>query len=188
MTVLKPQDLAVLLKLVALAVGIDAQVKGRRQWTYESLSGELILSASEVHAALKRAEYAKLFDPASRIVRVANLEEFMLHGMQYVFFVRIGAETRGIPTSFAAPPLVYDHFDETDRIPVWAHHLGVKRGYAIEPLYKNAPSAAVADPDYYELLALTDALREGGVRVKNVAADQLKLCLEEYRQHVGKTK
>ncbi len=187
MTVLKPQDLAVLLKLIALVIGVDAQITGKRNWTYESLSHQLLLSASETHAALKRAEYAKLFDSTNRTVRLANFEDLMLHGIQYVYFVRIGAETRGIPTSFAAPPLVHAHFDDADRIPVWPHHLGVKRGYAIEPLYKNAPEAGI-DQDFYELLALTDALREGGARVRNRAVEQLKLRFEEYRQYVSKAK
>ncbi|MEX2443587.1 MAG: hypothetical protein WD492_08280 [Alkalispirochaeta sp.] len=41
---LKPQDVVVLLKLVAL---------GERRWTYSELAGELGMSASEVHGAIE---------------------------------------------------------------------------------------------------------------------------------------
>jgi hypothetical protein len=181
MTALKPQDLAAVLKVIAFAIAPDRDMTGKRNWTYDKLARDLFLSASETHAALKRAEQAKLFDLGSRTVKLKNLEDFMLHGMQYAFYVQPGVTARGIPTSFAAPPLVFTHFDDPDVPPVWEHPLGLKRGYCIEPLYKNAPKAALGDPDFYELLALADALREGGSRIRVVAAQELKERFEKYR-------
>ena len=43
---LKPQDILILLKMVAL---------GREPWSYNQLAYELGMSASEVHAGVKRA-------------------------------------------------------------------------------------------------------------------------------------
>ena len=50
---LKPQDIFILLKLVAL---------GEDQWSYASLAGDLFMSTSEVHAGIKRAVAARLMD------------------------------------------------------------------------------------------------------------------------------
>ena len=48
---LKPQDIYILLKLVTL---------GENQWSYASVAGDLFMSASEVHAGIKRAIAARL--------------------------------------------------------------------------------------------------------------------------------
>lgn len=48
---LKPQDIYILLKLVVL---------GESQWSYASVAGDLFMSASEVHAGIKRAVAARL--------------------------------------------------------------------------------------------------------------------------------
>jgi hypothetical protein len=34
-----------------------------------------------------------------------NLEEFLIHGLKYVFWAEQGEMTRGMPTAYAAPPL-----------------------------------------------------------------------------------
>ncbi|MBO6506822.1 MAG: hypothetical protein JJ977_18640, partial [Kordiimonadaceae bacterium] len=49
--VLKPQDILVLLKLVAI---------GQRDWSYAKLAVELGMSPAEVHAAANRALSAQL--------------------------------------------------------------------------------------------------------------------------------
>lgn len=175
MLTLKPQDIAVMLKLIANS--------GR--WTIAAIARDMYLSPSEVHAALSRAELAKLFDRERRSVRTNVLGDFMIHGLQYVFLGVKGAITRGMPTSIAAPPLVYRHFDEPDLPPVWPHPMGLKRGYAIQPLYKRAPDAAAADSPFYELLALTDALREGTARVRSVAIAELKERFDAYAKYAG---
>lgn len=170
MLTLKPQDIAVLLKIVASP--------GR--WTISGLARDIFLSASETHAALSRAAAARLYDQHSRTVRIDSLEEFLAHGIQYVFLSTHGELTRGMPTSIAAPPLVDKYFDEPDVPPVWPHPMGLKRGYSVEPLYRRAIDAAAADNQFYELLALTDALREGGPRVKKIAIEELKIRLQQY--------
>jgi hypothetical protein len=63
--------------------------------------------------------------------------------------------------------------------------MGTKRGYSIEPLYKRAADAAAADSNFYELLALIDAVREGGPRVKSVAVLELKKRFKAYSDRVS---
>lgn len=173
MLTLKPQDIAVLLRIVAHP--------GR--WTIAGLARDIFLSASEVHAALSRAAAARLYDTQSRKVRIESLEEFMAHGIQYVFPATKGEVTRGMPTSIAAPPLAFNHFDEPDLAPVWPHPMGLKRGYAVEPLYRRAADAAAADHEFYELLTLADALREGSPRVRKIAIDELKIRFQNYQRY-----
>ena len=53
---LKPQDVFIALKLVAL---------GRQSWTYAQLASELFMSASEINGGVKRAIRARLIAPAT---------------------------------------------------------------------------------------------------------------------------
>jgi len=55
--VLKPQDIVVLLKVHSWQ---------DRDWTYSTLASSLSMSASEVHAALKRCEVSRLYDGNQR--------------------------------------------------------------------------------------------------------------------------
>ena len=76
---LKPQDVFVLLKLVAL---------GREPWTYQRLAVELSISQSEAHAAVRRAVAAKLMSDATTAAGrpvMASLLEFLVHGVRYAF-------------------------------------------------------------------------------------------------------
>ena len=97
--ILKPQDVVLLLKLVAL---------GEAGWTYQRLANELALSPSEAHAGVRRAVAARLMTDAKsatgRPIREA-LKEFLLHGVKYAFPPERGELTRGLPTGYAAPPL-----------------------------------------------------------------------------------
>jgi len=173
MITLKPQDVAILLKILLK----------REPWTIAALAAELRMSASEVHAGLQRSTEARLYSSDSRKVRIDSFEEFVFHGLPFVFIATKGPITRGMPTSFAARPLS-EHFDESEFPPVWPDPLGNKRGYEISPLYKRATEAAKADPKFYELLALLDAIREDGPRVRKVARDELRLRFDQYRKKI----
>lgn len=168
--ILKPQDILVLLKLVAI---------GDQPWSYNSLAVELGMSPSEVHAAIKRALQARLavkigdrVEPQRR-----NLEEFLAHGLPYVFIPEPGALTRGMPTAHAAPPLLGE-FVATDEPPlVWPDPEGNERGQALTPLYKSAPFAAKRDAKLYQLLAVVDAIRHGRARERKLGEKYLKEAL-----------
>lgn len=166
---LRPQDVLLLLKLVAS--------KGR-EWRQVDLAQELGLSQFEVSMALERAKNSGLLDHAKKRLMRAALEEFLLHGLKYVYPAQPGAMCRGIPTSHSAPPLS-EHIVSNEDQYVWPSGEGKIRGQAIEPLYESVPFAAQRDPKLHELLALVDALRVGRARERQIAAEELKRRLHE---------
>ena len=168
--VLKPQDIVILLKLVTL---------GGRPWSYNGLAHELSMSPSETHSGIKRAAAARLFDEGRHVPLLKALEEFLVHGVKYAFPPERGPMTRGVPTSYAAPPLKEQIVQSADPPPVWPDPEGTVRGYEFSPLYKSVPRAAARDRDLYELLALVDAIREGRARERELAVKELKARLEK---------
>jgi hypothetical protein len=163
---LKPQDVCVLLKIVAL---------GRVPWSYSQLAYELGMSASEVHAAVRRSTEASLMrvDEAWGYPDCPALEEFLVHGLKYVFAPSRGGLTTGMPTAYAAPPLDKLLAQTAEPPPVWPDVAGEVRGLEFAPLYKSVPQAARRDSKLYELLALVDAIRSGGDEVREIAAHEL---------------
>src|SRR3977135_4443563 len=154
---LKPQDIVVILKLCGY---------GPNRPTFAQMANDLSMSSSEVHAALKRSQAARLIhgpDMNSQ-PNLSAIEEFLIHGVKYAFPAEHGGSTRGLPTSYAAAPLDRLIPAGKDPIPVWPHPEGKMRGIALAPLYKTVPEAALRDPALYEKLALGDALRHGRIR------------------------
>ena len=170
---LKPQDVLFLLKLIAL---------GKNQWTFNGLALELGMSPSEVHAASKRAQEARLAVKKEGSIKPnkRNLEEFLLHGIQYVFVPDRGGLNRGVPTAHAAEPLASKFIKEIEPPPVWPDPEGEVRGESFSPLYKSAPKAARNDPKLYMLLALVDAIRGGRAREREMAKKELIKRLNQY--------
>lgn len=167
--ILKPQDLFILLKLVSL---------GPREWSYPSLASDLCMSASEVHAGVKRAVAARLMDASRQRPILGALDEFLVHGVRYAFVPDRGGPSRGVATAYAGPPL-RDLLTQPDSPPpVWPDPLGDTQGFSFSPLYRTVPEAAKKDPALYQLLALTDALRDGGARERDVAARELRARLQ----------
>ncbi len=167
--VLKPQDLFILLKLVSL---------GPREWSYASLAGDLCMSASEVHAGVKRAVAARLMDASRQRPTLGALDEFLMHGVRYAFPPDRGGPSRGVATAYAGPPL-RDLLTQPDAPPpVWPDPQGDAQGFSFSPLYRTVPEAARKDRALYELLVLTDALRDGGAREREVAARELRARLQ----------
>jgi hypothetical protein len=164
---LKPQDVVVLLKLVAI---------GLEPWNFQRLAIELSISQSEVHAAVRRAVAARLMSDATtaagKPVRGALLE-FLLHGVKYAYPPEHGALIRGVPTGYAAPPLNKVIAKSSDPPPVWPYSEGSVRGVAFTPLYPSVPAAALQDSRLYELLALVDAIRDGRARERDFATKDL---------------
>src|ERR1700692_813769 len=96
--VLKPQDVYVALKIVAAESD---------RAPYSRLAADLVMSTSEVHASVLRAQRCHLLH-GPRLKNRPNfsaLEEFLVHGLKYVFPPERGELTRGVPTSYAADPL-----------------------------------------------------------------------------------
>ena len=141
---------------------------------YAVVAKELSMSASEFHAAVQRLIQAGLVDGETRKPRKKSVEEFLLHGVRYVFPAIPGPVTRGVATAHAAAPLKdLISSDAGGMCPFWPDAGGTMRGYSIEPLHPSAPRAAQMDSALYELLALIDALREGRARERQIAGEQL---------------
>jgi hypothetical protein len=169
--ILKPQDVLVMLKLVALK---------QSSWSYNAVALSLGMSPSEIHAAVKRALAARLairegdrMLPSNR-----NMKEFIIYGLKYVFIPEKGKLTRGIPTGYAAPPLEGFFPISSEPPPVWPDADGEVRGEAFSPLYKSVPKAARADRNLYELLVLVDAIRGGRAREREIAVKEIRKRLK----------
>jgi hypothetical protein len=175
---LKPQDVVILLKLVARenqqgATGTRGAFESP-SWTYHGLAYDLFLSPSEVHAGIHRAAEAGLLIMSKRVPVIRAMEEFLIHGIKYVFPPRRGGMTRGLATSYAGPPLDQLFMKTAEPPPVWPFPEGPTRGTEFSPLYKTVPKAAVRDQKLYEMLVLVDAIRDGRARESELAIMELR--------------
>ncbi len=163
---LKSQDVMVAIKLFSY---------GEKRPPISVVANNLGISPSEVHGAMKRLQAARLLHgpELQNKSNTSALEEFLIHGVKYSFPAEHGSITRGIPTSYAAPPLKNEIFSNDELPPVWPWPEGEVRGIAFKPLYKTAPLAASKDSRLYELLALVDAIRDGRARERKIAEYEL---------------
>jgi hypothetical protein len=189
--ILKPQDIFITLKLVAL---------GNESWSYVRLANELFMSASEINAGVKRSLRAGLLigghqqtEYEKKLMNSMNMEgshshwpnrqaihEFLVHGVKYSFPPDLGQVTRGIPTATAAAPIKKNFLVVDELPPVWPYPEGEVKGYSFSPIYRSAPQAAVHDPNLYELLVILDTLRSGKAREREIASQELNLKLNSY--------
>lgn len=159
---MRPQDIAILLKLL--------QWKDR-SWRKKDLAEALFISPAEVGHSLNRSQLAGLVDGEQKKVMRQSFIEFLFHGVAYVFPTRPGSITIGIPTAHSAP--VLNQSIISGEPVVWPYAQGKVRGQGIEPLYKGAIDASLADEAFYDLLCLCDILRIGKVREKTMAREIL---------------
>jgi DNA-binding Lrp family transcriptional regulator len=164
---LRAQDIVVLLKVAVSPEG----------WSFARLGEQLGMSASAVHRSLDRAESSGLYDARRRRVKVAELKEFLEHGVRYAFPPVRNGEARGLPTAWGARPLAAEIASSGRNAPVWPDARGKARGIALEPLYPSVPRAAREDASLYQLLAVVDAIRVGGARERRLAAKWLDKLL-----------
>ncbi len=160
---MSPQDIVVLLKIVASA---------DEPWVQIPMAQKLGLAQSEMSRSIARSKYAGLLDDSGRKVRRLALMEFIQYGLPYAFPQRPGSIVRGVPTSHSAQPL-RDRIKSQEDF-VWPYSKGSHRGHSIAPLYKTVPEVVINDPVLHEYLALVDAIRIGNVREKNIAISELK--------------
>ena len=163
---MRPQDVAILLKILLC---------GEQSWMKKDLAADLFLSPAEVGHSLNRSELAGLVDPGQKKVLKRAFLEFLFHGFAYVFPVRPGSITVGIPTAYSAP-VMKDYIVSSEPV-VWLYAKGKTKGQSIEPLYKGAIEASRKDPLFYDILCLCDALRIGRLREKEQAKKILEIRL-----------
>lgn len=177
MTMMKPQDVVLLLRLVASSAPDEA---------YNRLAVDLYMSPAEVHQSAIRAQNAGLLSilprgrGARKIVNRKALEEFLLHGLKYVFPPVLGPVTRGMPTGYAAP-FFPKMVGDSDLPPVWPCADGEVRGMEFQPLYRSVPQAALKNETLYRLLAFVDAIRGGRSREREIAEAELLKILRDKR-------
>jgi hypothetical protein len=165
--VLKPQDLAVALRLVLM--------RGEHL-PYAVLAHQLRLSPFEVHAAVQRLLSARLAierDGSFRPV-LAALRPFVINGAPYAYPAVRTEPTIGFPTAQAVAPLKGRINESSDAVFVWPHPDGAARGIGLLPLYQKLPLAARENAQFYELIALFDALRVGQARERELAQKLLE--------------
>jgi predicted transcriptional regulator len=161
---MRPQDIVVLLKIISLQ---------NQEWRNIDIANALKISASEVSEALNRSKIAKLLDSKKKSVNPNSFKEFLIYGLKYVFPIEPGAIVRGMPTAHSAPP-ISEKISQGEELYVWPYAKGIKRGQAIEPLYKTVPEVVQKDKSLYELLSLTDTLRVGRAREIKIAIEELE--------------
>lgn len=164
--ILKPHDIAIPLKFIALA-GVHK--------TYRELSEEIHISIGEISEAIKRLKYSRIVSSHNDSLSISrrSLLDFILYGVPYVFPAKKEGKVKGFPTSYSTYPLNRD-IVQNDEIIVWGHKEGTVIGFSIEPLYNNAPLAAKKDDRLYILLSLIDAIRLGGGRSYKIAKRYLE--------------
>lgn len=164
---IKPQDVVILVKLC----GYNAD----RRPPYALIGAELGMSVSEINAGVKRLQQAKLVLPKElyEVPVMAATEEFLIHAVKYSFPGTRSTMVRGMPTSYAAEPLIRLIVPDSDPIPVWPDPKGEVKGLGLIPLYRSVPDACRKDAILYARLALLDAIRSAGARERNLAEAEL---------------
>ena len=164
---MRPHDVAILLKIVS---------KRQEQWYMKDLAHELGISGSEISESINRSITAGLISSDKKTLKKLALLDFIKSGLRYVYPQQPGPLVRGIGTAHSAPPLNSQIMSEEKF--VWPFGKGNSRGQAIAPLHPNTPEACLRDERYYELMALTDAIRIGKVREQNIAFQMIKERIE----------
>lgn len=174
---LKPQDIVVLAKLVAIE---DPKVP------IHGLARALSMSPSEVHHAIHRASDAGLVKVVEhrthaheKHVKREALLELVLSGLKYVFPETPQTHARGVPTGWAAPVLLTPDAPEGTLPPVWPTEDGPVAGLEVKPLYRCVPQVACRDPKFYALMASIDAIRTRCPRATRAARTTLAALLTE---------
>ncbi len=162
-TNLKPQDIVLLLKIIAV---------NNNTWNQQAIAEQLGMSQSEVSESVGRCKFARLLDSSGKIVFRSSLLELIKYGIKYVFPQSPGAVVRGIVTSHSAKPL--NNIIQSEEEFVWPSGKGKIRGHSIIPLYPSVVKAVETDKKLHELLALVDAIRVGKAREKEIAIQELE--------------
>ncbi len=160
---MRPHDIVILLKIASME---------NREWLMKDIAYELGISNSEVSESIHRSVIAGLISSDKKTLNKLSLLEFLKSGLRYVYPQSPGALVRGIGTAYSASPLNKEIRSQENV--VWVYGKGNIRGQIIEPLHPNVPEACLKDEKLYELMALTDALRIGKARERNLAFDMIK--------------
>jgi hypothetical protein len=112
----------------------------RKRPPMSMVAADLNVSPSEIHAAIKRLQQARLLHgpEMQEKPKLSAIEEFLVHGVKYAFPAEHGQVTRGLPTSFAAPPLKVKLPQVMNSLP-FGHGERGKPGASLSNLYIGPP-------------------------------------------------
>lgn len=164
---MRPHDIAVLLKIAS---------KEQNNWYMKDLAYELEISPSEISESINRSIIAGLISSDKKTLKKLAVLDFIKSGLKYVYPQQPGAMVRGIATAHSAPPLNNEIMSEEQF--VWPYAKGNLRGQAVEPLHPKMAEACLKDSQFYELMALVDAIRVGKVREQHLAFEMIKERIE----------
>lgn len=146
-------------------------------YSVRGLSSATGISKSEISNALGRCYASGLAKPQRQgsgpVVNRRALEEFLSHGVRFVFPAQTLGLARGIPTGLTAPIFEGILRNAGEHSPVWPDPRGDTLGLAVEPLYKTVTTAIRDDETLYKLLAIVDSIRLGQPRERKLAIAQL---------------
>ena len=120
---MKPQDVVVLLKKLT---------PQGKVLSANRLAVSLGMSASTVSECLERCKKAQLVDRNKKLGNTLALQEFLVHGIQYIFPAEAGRVGRGIPTYISASP-IKEQISNSSESYVWHDVKGSARGQQIQP-------------------------------------------------------
>lgn len=157
-------DLLILLKLV---------VWPSTKWSYQQLGESVYMVASQAHKAISNSGVAGLYDNNRNRINFSALEEFLIHGVKYVFPAEIGGNVQGIATAYDALPLKGQLMQSSEPY-LWEYAGGKLSGISLKPIHPLVPKCSLDDIKFYEIFSLLDVLRLGeSVRAVNIAKKEL---------------
>lgn len=168
---LQAVDCVILCKLIAQKESV---------MTHRDLAEQLFLSRATISVGLRRLLQSGLVrtevETNKLLPVIASVDEFIVHGFKYIFPAEMGKFTKGIATGIAAPVFKGKLVLGNDPIFVWPYEYGEVKGLAIKPLSPNVPKSVALGKDrqFYDLLALIDAMRQGRARERNIAVELFK--------------
>jgi hypothetical protein len=160
---LKPQDIAILAKLLVMK---------KQDWRQIDIALELGLSQGEIAKSLARLNKAKLVN-SKRVNRTAALE-FLVHAIKYMFPAEIGALSVGVPTGISSPMHKNMVVQREGDMYVWPSLKGTQRGQVVKPFYPQLAEAAKRDEDFYGIMSAIEILRLGRARERKLAEQYIE--------------
>ena len=161
-SILKPQDVAILVKVISLSSS---------DWRQVDVAHELQLSQGEVAKSLARLSKANLIH--DKKPNLAAALEFLVHAIKYVFPIEPGPISFGVPTGISAPAHEKMVVSNKEDVYVWPSLAGKVRGQSISPLYPKLAEAALKDSNFYDLMSAIEIIRFGRAREKRLAENFL---------------
>lgn len=137
----------------------------------KDLASKLDISPAEISHGFKRLKVSGLVDSENKPVQEA-CEEFLVHGLKYIFPAEVGVLAAGLPTAYSKPGFKFVK-QSKDQIYVWADSNGIVKGTSIKPIHPSLPNACRHDEKLYELAALLEMIRIGRAREKKIAAEKI---------------